>query len=69
MKKLLEYLICISFGVAVTLTTVILTDKPETQIVNKFRKVKTKNGTTNVDVKSTVEPEERKRFRLFGRGK
>ena len=73
MKELGKYFLCVLFGVIIGLVPYYLATKEAVNrptVSNTFRKVKTKNGTTNLDVNTVVEQEEKtKRWRLFNRNK
>ncbi len=67
MKALLTPLIYIAFGfglASIGFYVYSLNQEPTTQVVNEFRKIKNKKGTTEIDVTSEVEqPIEQKRKR------
>lgn len=73
MKKLAEYLICIVFGVVIGFVPYYIGTKEALNrptVTNQFKKVKTKNGETSIDVNTVVEEEEKsRRWRLFNRNK
>lgn len=58
MKALLTPLIYIAFGFGLASTGFYIysiNQEPTTQVVNEFRKIKNKKGTTEIDVTSEVE--------------
>lgn len=67
MKVILTPLIYIAFGfglASIGFYVYSLNQGPTTQVVNEFRKIKNKKGTTEIDVTSEVEqPIEQKRKR------
>ena len=73
MKTFLTPLLYIAFGfglASIAFYVYSLNQEPTTQVVNEFRKIKNKKGTTDIDVTSEVSPpDEEKKRKIFNKNK